>query len=465
MQQKIVLFILLISIILYYMAPCHVDKIYCAICLVLFFVEAFLILKIELKSKLFAGFNVLFFLSFFLTSFAYPLFVYDTPADLLNVVEKNINFNYLTKSTALCLIASSVYCYGYLKGLRRKKCSGYGSRIIQNSYEIGDIHFIISLYIGVFVVLFTIAVLFARAGGSIALKGGDLLSAIFEALFPVVLLLNTIKTRPTGFFDYVKKNFIILTLSLLMMLAFIRIGDRGLVLTCGMQILVVYSLSVKRPKLLQVLMLLVIGVVLMFSIRQLRMSENYSQSASASSFANFATSSIGEYGAEYGVWYYLSDLTNISHELCLGYEYSKTHEPFHPIEEIVLAVISPIPMLPSLVSNYVFGHPTLYYVTGAELNNYMALYGDAHFGNHCVIDVFMMWRLIGIFVVFGGFGYCVARCYNRIFDSILFAALYIMLASYALYVPRNIVLSLIRPAIYIWFFVWLSRKYVKKRVM
>lgn len=458
MQKKLVFFILLLSIILYYMAPNYVDRAYCAVCLALYIVEVALVLRIDLKSKIYVGFNVLFFISFFLTSFAYPLFVYDTPADLLSKVESNINFSYLTKCSALCLIASSVYCYGYLREIKIRKCFNYGNQYLKSNVEVGNIHFIKSLYIVIFLILFSVAVLFARAGGSVALEGGDLLSALFEALFPVVLLLNTIKTKPSNIFEFLKRNFMVLTLAILMMLAFIRIGDRGLVLTCGVQIIAIYTFCVKRPRIMQVAIVGLIGMVLMFSIRQLRMSDTYSQSSSVSSFANFATSSIGEYGAEYGIWYYLSDLTNISHELCLGYEYSNTHAPFHPVEEVILAVISPIPLLPSLVSNYILGHPTIYYVTGAELNKYMSAFGDANFGNHCVIDVFMMWRLLGIFVVFGVFGFCVAHCYNNAFNSILFAALYIMLISYAIYVPRNIVLSLIRPAVYIWFFIWLSRR-------
>lgn len=462
MQRKIVLFILLLSIILYYIAPNYVDRVYCAICLALYVVEVAIVLRIDLKSKVYVGFNVLFFISFFLTSFAYPLFVYDTPADLLNKVDKNINFSYLTRCSALCLIASSVYCYGYLSEIKKKKCSSYGNQYLKNSVEVGNIHFIKSLYIVTFLILFTLAVLFVRAGGSVALQGGDLLSALFETMFPVVLLLNTIKTKPSNLFEFLKKNIMILTLAVLMMLAFIRIGDRGLVLTCGVQIIAIYTFCIKRLRITQIALFGLIGVVLMFSIRQMRMSDNYSQNTSVSSFANFATSSMGEYGAEYGIWFYLSDLTNISHELCLGYEYSKTHPPFHPIEEVVLTVISPIPLLPSIVSNYVLGHPTIYYVTGAELNKYMSAYGDANFGNHCVVDVFMMWRLLGILIVFGGFGFCVARCYNNVFSSILFVALYIMLISYAIYVPRNMVLSLIRPAVYIWFFVWLSRRQGKR---
>jgi len=206
-----------------------------------------------------------------------------------------------------------------------------------------------------------------------------------------------------------------------------------------------------------------IGAILMFSIRQMRMSENYAkESSSLSSYTDFAASALSEYGAEYGVWYYLSDLTNISHELCLGYDYSQSHDLFHPVEEIVLTVLSPIPLLPSLFCNYVLGKPTSEYVTGTELNKYMSNYGHANFGNHCVIDVYMMWGLLGVLIVFYFFGYTVAKCYNHLFDTLLFAALYIMLVSYAIYVPRNIVLSLIRPAVYIWFFVWLSRRHDKK---
>lgn len=464
MQRIIVLFIFFISIILYYIAPNYVDKGYCAICLAFYLVEVYIVLRIDLKSRLYAGFNTLFFLSFFLTSFAYPLFVYDTPADLVSMVDRNINFSYLTKCSALCLIASSIYCCGYLYALRINKCEGYNNRLLKADVKDCNYGILKGIFFCVFIILFSFAFLFVQAGGSVSLKGGDLLAALFETIFPIVLLINTVRIKPNSFTDFIRGNYITLSLCILMMLLFIRIGDRGLILTCGLQIIIIYSICVKRIKIYNILAVVLVGFILMFSIRQLRMSDNYSGEANVSTFSNFATSSLSYYGTEYGVWFYLSDLTNISHELCLGYEYSQRHGLFHPVEEIILTLLSPAPLLPSLFSDYVLGHPTSYYVTGTELNKYMSIYGDAHYGNHCVIDVYMMWGLLGVIIVFWGFGYCVAKCYNRTFDNILFAALYVMLVSYSIYVPRNIVLSLIRPAVYIWFFIWLAQVQQKRKL-
>ena len=444
------------------MAPNHVDRTYCAICLVLYIIEVLIVLRIDLKSKIYVGFNILFFMSFFLTSFAYPLFVYDTPADILGKIEQTINFDSLTKWSALCLIASSTYCYGYLRKLNINKCEGYRDRFISDSM-VGNLSILKILYIIIFVLLFSVAFLFMRAGGSVALQGGDLLSALFEVIFPVILLTNTIKTKPQTLREFIRFNLMILVLSAAMMLVFIRIGDRGLILTCSLQIIAIYTLCVNRPKLFYIGCLMLVGVVLLFSIRQLRMSDSYAKESSIASFSNFASSSLKEYGVEYGIWYYLSDLTNISHELCLGYEYSQKNGLFYPVEEIVLAAMSPVPLLPSLFCNYVLGKPTSEYVTGEQLNKYMSSYGHANFGNHCVIDLYMMWRLLGVVIVFYLFGYFVAKSYNKVLDNLLYAALYVMLISYAIYVPRNIILSLIRPAVYIWFFVCLSNRRSNKK--
>jgi hypothetical protein len=208
---------------------------------------------------------------------------------------------------------------------------------------------------------------------------------------------------------------------------------------------------------------MLVGVVMMFSIRQMRISDDFSSSTSSvSSFTSAASSSLSDAGIAYGAWYYLSDLTNISHELCLGYEYRSRNGLFHPFEEIVLNICSPIPLLPSLVSNFIFDNPTSEYNTSEALNKYMRSVGDGNFGNHCIIDLYMMWGLIGVIVVCSFFGYVVASCYNRLYDDILYTALFVLLVSSAIYIPRNMILSLIRPAVYIWFFVWLSRRNDKK---
>lgn len=461
-MRKAVLIILVIALVLFYIAPNHVDKAYCWVCLALFVIEATFILRLDLKSGLYVGFNTLFFISFFLTSFAYPLFVYETPADLLGTIAKAIDYGYLTKCSTLCLVASSVYCYGYLRAVDKKKCKTYGEKKLKNDGYIGGLKFIKVLYVFLFIMLFVTAVMFLSEGGSVNLEGGDLLTSIFESIFPVVLLLNTLKEKPKGMLEFLKKNIFILALCIAMMLAFIRVGDRGLVLTCGLEIIVVYTICVKRVNLFYIGSIMVVGLILMFVIRQTRISDDYSSTTSSvSSFSSAASSTLSEAGAAYGVWYYLSDLTNISHELCLGYEYSTKNGLFHPIERIVFAILSPVPLLPSLFSNFIMGYPTSEYNTGMALNKYMEYIGDAHFGNHCVIDIYMTWRLLGVFVVFYFLGYAVASCYNKMFDNVLFAALYVLLVANAIYIPRNMVLSMIRPAVYVWFFVWLSKKHSK----
>ena len=95
----------------------------------------------------------------------------------------------------------------------------------------------------------------------------------------------------------------------------------------------------------------------------------------------------------------------------------------------------------------------------------MASVGDANFGNHCVIDIYMMWGMLGVLIIFYVFGYAMASCYNKIFENILFASLFVLLVSRAIYVPRNMVLSLIRPAVYVWFFVWLAGSQMRNGII
>ena len=423
-----------------------------------------MVLKIEFKSKIYLSFNTLFFLSFFLTSFAYALFVHDTPAELLNVVGQHINFGYLSKCSALCLIASSVYTYGYLSALQVRKCSSYANRIVYTKESLPGLHLLKIVYVTIFLLLFALAFSAVLAGSTVFLEGGDLLSSLFETIFPVVLLCNSFKEKPGNIRSFAKVNAMELTLGAIMMLLFVKIGDRGLIITCGVQIIIIFILCISRLKLWAIGLLMVLGAAFMFVIRQTRMSDDFtSTTSSMTSFVTAAVDVINSGGAEYGFWFYLSDLTNISWELCLGYEYSLTHDLFYPIEEIILNLASPIPLLPSLISTFVFGKTTADFTTGMALNHYMASVGDGNFGNHCVIDVYMMWGIIGVLFVFYFFGFFVAKCYNKTFDKLLFVALYVLLVSNAVYIPRNMVLSLIRPAVYVWFFVWVAHHNTQKR--
>lgn len=462
-QRKIVFVIFLLSLTLYFFAPNVVDKGFCWLCLALYLIEVFIILKIEFKSKIYISFNTLFFLSFFLTSFAYPLFVHGTPAELLGNVEKQINFNYLSKCSALCLIASSIYSYGYLKAINTGKCKGFFNRYARFEDPFPGMSVLKLLYLVIFFLLFITVFNAIISGQQVYIEGGELFSSLFETIFPVMLLCNSCQKKPDNLLSFVKLNARILASGIIMMLLFMKVGDRGLIITCGIEIVAVYILCVKRLRPLEVFSMVILGAIFMFVIRQTRISDSYSSvTSSLSSFFSASAAVISSGGVEYGLWYYLSDLTNISWELCLGYEYSLNNELFHPIEEIILNIVSPVPLLPSFVSNVFFGRPTMDYNTGMALNSYMSAYGDGNFGNHCVIDVFMMWGLIGVLIIFFYFGYFVAKCYNNSFDKVLWTSIYILLISNAVYVPRNMVLSLIRPVVYVWFFVWVAKRTPKR---
>ena len=97
------LIIVLLSLILYAFSPNKYDYPYLLLIFALFVFSGFISIKDQIKTKEFISFNVLFVISFFLTSFAYPIFIKPIGIDiwLSNIINENV----ITKSTALCQIA------------------------------------------------------------------------------------------------------------------------------------------------------------------------------------------------------------------------------------------------------------------------------------------------------------------------------------------------------------------------
>lgn len=290
------------------------------------------------------------------------------------------------------------------------------------------------------------------------------LISLFQILFGVVLLLGTTKWTVSKLSSYVKSNFTFLSLCVIMMLVFTYIGDRGLILSCGLIILFVYNAYVKRMRLWTILGFLLVGVVFMFTIRQTRNTNSLASSSSVSSYVTNASDIIDRSIIEYGPWYFLADLTNIYQELCVGYEYSEKHDLLYPGEQILMTIAYPFPFLPTIVAS-AFNKTTSDYVPGSALNRYVSDTIEAHYGSHCVIDIYITWGLLGVLLIFYLFGSFVGRVYNNLYDNVFYAAIYVLLMSYAIYIPRNRVVSLIRPILYTVLFVWLNKKQSRNRII
>ena len=191
---------------------------------------------------------------------------------------------------------------------------------------------------------------------------------------------------------------------------------------------------------------------LLFFVRQTRAGDESLASGNISSAQIENT-----FKMENGTLYLFADLFYISRELNFGYEYAQKRELFHP-EKILIVPLHPIPILPSVVSQMLFGKTPAEMDTGAELN---ASVGNAydvetHFGNHPAGDLLMSFGLVGLIIISYLFGEIVSFFERNKYSNLYTACGIIALMSWSLYLPRTSILSIVRPLGYIYIFGYIA---------
>lgn len=421
----------LISLLLYLNAPKVYDYNFCFWCMLLYLIEVGIFLKKEFSFGNYLTFNFIFFFSFFWTSFAYPVFVFGTPAGYLSVMVDHIDWSVLSRSTSLCLLFTSTYILGY---------GNPKFKTINNSYKFQDTNgkSIIWLKIA-FIMLLSIALVsLIRAGFSY--KEFTFNPSIWDLYF-ILLALCLIeqakkKSLNCNLKEFYYLNKFPLLSALFIVLMFIMFGDRGPVIKVILITGGIYNLYYKKIKLKQIAIAGVFGLALMFFVRQTRENDNLIAAASQSG----AISRVFE--LKNGAIYMFADLYCISMELNIAYSYAETHSLYHP-ERILVMPLSAVPFLPSIVLG-LCGMSVDDFSTAFELNRQMAEFNST-FGTHVVGDLYMSTGLLGVIV----FSYILGKISKylalRKFSDPASAVAYMMLFAAALYLPRDSVFSLVRP--------------------
>lgn len=442
MKYSISLSVFFLSLFLYFIAPYGEDVLIVMTASFLFAIEAYIVCKKDFMNRQYMSFNILFAFSFFLASYAFALLVRGTTAEVSSVLlSKVIDFNYLPKCCSLCTIAYSSYALGFLYKQRNGNKAYQLIKLSANGQE-----YVTTIFTIVFVLLFLQTINFLNSGGGINMSENPFLSSMFQSFLPLALIVMTNKARCEYFFQYVANNRYILSLILIISLLYIFLGDRGIVITCGLSFFATYSFCVNRLRLKSLLLIGFVGVLMMFVIRETRVGSNSLSSGNISGFQVAAGNALKQSN---GVMYFFSDLTGAVNELCLGYEYKEKNGLLYPIEQTVMLPTMPFPLLPTIVAKTLFNKIPSDFGTGERLNFYVSALGDAHFGNHVVIDVYMRWGIIGVMVAFFVFGIGLSYIERRKNESLYFAALYILMISMAIYTPRNTIVYLIRPIAYV----------------
>lgn len=427
----------LVSLVVYWNTPSVYSWEFCLLCMAFYLVEAITALKKEVKSKQFLSFNLIFSFSFFWVSFAYAVLVYGTELEWLGTVSEYINWNYLSKACSASLLFYSSYLLVYKNShIHNTEARNihYTPNIISKATRALHITFF-------FFLVNTIYNIYQSGGHTISVDSFPYLFDLFYAALALYFIIYAAKpSQKRGHVLFVKENKIAIIYCVLSIILYLIIGDRGPVLRIFLIVGVIYYLYYKRISLIKILGVAVVGFFLMFFIRQTR---EYDETSLAHNGLSAITSSSEVLNVGGNFLYMFADLWGISHELTLECENFDTKGPYKP-ERIILVPFYPIPFLPTLVGNVLFGEDPNGFNTGAELNRQMSKY-NTHFGNHIVGDIYMSYGAFG--VIFFGFvlGYFVSLFTKRKDNSIYYRVIFIILMSLSLYLPRDSMFNLVRP--------------------
>lgn len=434
--------ILAVGIILYFNSPDIYNFPICSLCLVFFLFTAWDLLKDDLRNKNFVTFNMFFLLSFFLTSFCFPVFVMNSNSmfsaleDASMVVFRHVNYNWITKATCLCLIAISLYAIGFKWYKYDDKPRFFDS----NEYNIRKCK--IALIISALLVLGNMV--FALRSTDF---NGFTSKSYFYEIFDVLLAIYFIAQLPKDESERSVKSFVfnnrlVLYFALVICILFMSFNERGSAITILLIVLAAFALY-KKISGVFLLSVIVAGSISMYMIRLAKMANV--------SFADTTVTELSKNAsANESPLLIFSDLIGAEMELCVSYEIKETMGLQKP-EQIVLIPFMPIPVLPSVMSQLLFNTTYDDARAAQALNVYMSDYG-ATFGKHCVGDIYMRWGIVGIFVFFLVFGYFVGKfCVLKDRNQYYLASFFILL-SLSIYIPRSSLIDIIRPLFYIYIF-------------
>lgn len=440
-QQLLSLILVIISLILYSASEYGINRTIIVLNFIIFILCCLLLeLKNIRKFKIYS-FNMIFLGSFFLTSYCFPLFIASSSLleDYISQAPSSIryvDFNYITIGNTLCSLAISIYTFGQLFN-KNKKNKGRAFPLYSDIRRISRL--LLCLF---FVASFINMLISISPGGIVYFDERAYIYEYFRLFLALSLVSHLFKDdnwQITGSEFFKKYKFEILTSSILIVI-FLIFGERGEPISI---FLIIFSFAVIyciRVSLVKFALVAFVGLLLMYGIRITRKDSNSLQEGGVSSFASATSSSL----SDDSLIFLFGDLIAASNELCYGLELYQRDGLLHP-EQILLLPFYPFPFAPTIASEVLLEVDWSELSAVEKMNNEMkAVNYYSCFGNHIVVDIFMKWGLVGIFIaffVFGNITYYFEKYSRR---DVISATCYILLIGNAMYLPRGTMFSIVR---------------------
>lgn len=444
-----------LALLSYYYAPHLYDLTFCWWLALLYMLIMWSAIKNDIAQKNALSFNVLFSFMLFIVTFVTPLFA-QTAYDDLPILFGDHNST-INKATALVVLAYSIYNYGWHRSVDKCKYVLNHSEIIV-PYQVVNV--MNTLTIIMTLIFVTSIIFFLRDSAS---DKNDIESGIIVLLTEAVLIssiaVNVVYNKPQSIIEYFTKDKLVVSCAVICILLSLYIGDRTLPLFLIVTLLGVYTLCVRKISLVSLVPLLLIAAMFFFFIGQTRKGENSLRQGGVDAFASGVESVVTENSSSL---FMFADLLPASEILYLAYEYPKMHQSYFNPWRIIPYATSPIPYVPNVLSEVMFGVPikemSSAYVLTEEYSRSVT-YIEGGLGTHIVGDIYVSWGIIGVIIFFYLFGLFIGYIQSNT-HRLLPMVVYVAMLAYAVYLPRDVMYGNYRLIVYllvvIWFCQWVT---------
>jgi len=429
---------LIVSLLFLVNAPTTYSWSFCFSCFVVYLIQTIIEIVREIRNKNLFSFNPFFLFAFFWVSYAYPLIIYGTELAWFGEFSEYVNWDYLSKASALCSVFISSYLLGY--NIQRGRMKGLKVCNPQISKYKPGIRTLLLVTFGLFMLNSFVSMTSSGWHTDTVDRNPFLFDFYYASLVLSLFCFTEQKHAVINLKNFIRSNLLSLSLSIIPILFFLVIGDRGPAIRIFLILATVYYVYYKRVKFIRLLIIGVLGVGVLFFVRQTRQTDNTSLVQNGLSAISKSSDVLDVRG---NAIYVFADLFGAAHELTLECEYYDEHGAYHP-ERLVLVPLYPFPFLPRIVGGLLFGGDVNTFNTGYELNREMSQY-NTHFGNHITGDIYMSFGTLGVLFFAFLFGLIISKLIANRFSGIYYRSCFVIIMSLSLYMARDSVFNIIRP--------------------
>lgn len=444
LKDKLISLIFILSIIIYLVSPIIYNLGYNYLCGALHIALLVIFYSIK-KADNYFDFDTLFLISYTVTFFIYPLFLYPIDPHFFKMFSFSFNEDYINKSTALSLIGSASYCIGRINKLKKIHftCKKNVSRQVLPTKR-----FILLAYF-----LFC---LFYITGGISNLANmydsgmnhaTSISGYIHVLLLPILYIAIVTQFCNSTLFTHRLRlhnfNKAFLFLLAIYCLSILMTGSRGAVLSIGLIIIWTYTYFYKNIKLLPFIAIILAGSITLAIVGVMRVDGDSSQLAFVDVFMDLIINNRNNFVA----LEYVDDN---------GITYGKS---------MLGSILRIIPLLSGFVHK-IF-HLNAFETTSSMLLTATTLGEDftLGLGTSILADLFLSFGLIGVVVGMGLLGK-VITCLEKLLQSgsPIILITYVVFISISVVIVRTEYFNVLNKLVYALVAYWILSKLKFKRL-